>query len=71
MKKISVQELWTITTALELLDEEWKKQIDLAEAGGKTPLFTKEYISQLTSQAQETVNNLSLRKALKTNNKNK
>ena len=65
MKKINAQELWTITTALELLNKEMKKEIDLVESKGKRPLYTKEYVDQLTSQAQETVNNLSLRKAIK------
>ena len=71
MKKINAQELWTITTALELLDREMKKEIDFAESMGKRPIYTKEYVDQITSQAQETVNNLSLRKALKIINKNK
>ncbi len=71
MKKINAQELWTITTGLELLNREMKKEIEFAESKGKRTLYTKEYVDQLTSQAQETVNNLSLRKALKINNKNK
>lgn len=65
MKKINAQELWTITTALEVLNQEMKKEIDLAESKNKRPIYTKEYVDQLTSQAQKTVDNLSLKRAIK------
>ena len=69
MKKINVQELWTITTALDLMNKEWKKEIDLAESKGKRAVFTKEYVDQITSQAQEAVDSLALRRAIKLNKK--
>jgi hypothetical protein len=58
MKKLNGFENWLILTGLELVKENFIKEISEATSKGKNHLFTPQYIEQMIEQTKTNINTL-------------
>lgn len=61
MKKLNGFENYLVTEGLNMLRNEWKKDIKEVEAKGKNPLMTAGYVDMVISDTIEKIKTLTLK----------
>jgi hypothetical protein len=61
MKKLNGFESWLITEGLNILRNEWKNEIKLAETNNKIPIMTEAYADMVVDETIEKIKLLTLK----------
>jgi hypothetical protein len=61
MKKLNAFQSYLVTEGLNILRNEWKNEIKLAETNNKIPLMTEAYVDMVVDETIENIKLLTLK----------